>query len=107
MKAKTAVTAEGFVFPSSRRFNQHIDPATAWRWFVAAAKLAGIKASPHWLRHAHASHALDGAAQVHLVKETLGHASLATTSPYAHARPNESSGNYLGLGGKRRRRRQA
>lgn len=51
--------------------------------------------SPHWLRHAHASHALDRGAPIHLVQATLGHASIATTGKYLHARPNESSGNYL------------
>jgi len=65
----------------------------------AAAARAGIvgDVSPHWLRHAHASHALDRGAPVHLVKETLGHASLATTSRYTHARPGESSGKYLAV----------
>ena len=52
--------------------------------------------SPHWLRHAHASHALDARAPVHLVRDTLGHASLATTSRYAHARPGDSSALHLG-----------
>jgi integrase/recombinase XerD len=91
-------TGSGFVFPSARRDDQPVDPATAWRWFKAAAARAGVKASPHWFRHAHASHALDAGAPVHLVASTLGHASLATTSRYAHARPGESSGNYLDLG---------
>jgi len=52
------------------------------RVVAAAAVRAGITGdvSLHWLRHAHASHALDRGAPVHLVKETLGHASLATTS---------------------------
>jgi integrase/recombinase XerD len=100
----------GYVFASERRQDRPIDPATAWRWFVAAAERAKVKASPHWFRHAHASHALDGGAPVHLVQSTLGHASLATTSRYAHARPGESSGDYLGLGGEsstRGRRRRA
>lgn len=39
--------------------------------------------SPHWMRHAHASHALDRGAPVHLIKDTLGHATLATTSQYS------------------------
>ena len=51
--------------------------------------------SPHWLRHAHASHAIDNGAPVTLVSATLGHADLKTTSVYAHARPGESSGRYL------------
>ena len=51
--------------------------------------------SPHWLRHAHASHAMDRGAKVHLVQATLGHASVATTGRYLHARPDESSTLYL------------
>ncbi|MFA9479429.1 tyrosine-type recombinase/integrase [Phycisphaerales bacterium AB-hyl4] len=53
--------------------------------------------SPHWLRHAHASHSLDRSAPIHLVQRTLGHASVATTGRYLHARPSESSSDYLTL----------
>lgn len=68
----------------------------AWHITKAAAKRAGVSAvSPHWLRHAHASHALDGGAGIHVVRDTLGHASLATTSRYLHARPGDSSALYL------------
>src|SRR5262245_42518415 len=51
--------------------------------------------SIHWLRHAHASRAIDNGAPIALVSATLGHADLKTTSVYAHARPGESSGRYL------------
>jgi integrase/recombinase XerD len=65
-----------------------------------AAREAGLKnassVSPHWLRHAHASHAMDRGAKIHLVRETLGHASVATTGRYLHARPDESSALFLG-----------
>ena len=62
-----------------------------------AAKQAGVTGtvSPHWLRHAHASHALDHGAPIHLVQATLGHASVSTTSAYLHARPGDSSARYL------------
>jgi integrase len=62
-----------------------------------AAARAGVNpaASVHWLRHAHASHAIDNGAPITLVSATLGHADLKTTSVYAHARPGESSGRYL------------
>jgi integrase/recombinase XerD len=65
----------------------------------AAANRAGIEApvSPHWLRHAHASHALDRSAPIHLVQATLGHASVSTTGKYLHARPEDSSARYLGV----------
>ena len=63
----------------------------------AAARRAGltVPVSPHWLRHAHATHAMDRGAKVHLVQATLGHASLVTTSRYVHVRPGESSGHAL------------
>jgi len=69
----------------------------AWRIVKRAAKRAKIDAavSPHWFRHAHASHALDRGAPIHLVQATLGHASVATTGRYLHARPNDSSSLYL------------
>ena len=48
--------------------------------------------SAHWLRHAHASHALNRGATIAEVKDTLGRANVATTSVYLHARPERSSG---------------
>jgi len=62
-----------------------------------AAKRAGLPetVSCHWLRHAHVSHALDRGAPVHVVRATVGHASLETTTRYSHARPGDSSARYL------------
>lgn len=64
---------------------------------TAAARRAGVpfRVSAHGLRHAHASHALDAGAPVHVVRETLGHASLATTTRYVHARQSGDSGRWL------------
>jgi integrase/recombinase XerD len=74
-----------------------LDPSQVHRIVKAAALRAGLSpdVSAHWLRHAHVSHALDAGAPIHLVQSTVGHASLATTSKYAHARPTESSSTYL------------
>ena len=68
-----------------------------WRIVKQAAATAGLPAhfSPHWLRHAHASHALDRGAPISLVQQTLGHASVQTTGQYLHARPDASSSTYL------------
>jgi integrase/recombinase XerD len=76
-----------------------LDPSRVLRIVKAAAARAGIdaKASPHWLRHGHASHALDRGVPVHLVAATLGHASVATTGRYALARPSDSSSRYLAV----------
>jgi len=85
------------VFPSSR--GGPLSSTQAWRIVKAAAVRANLPMaralSPHWLRHAHASHALDRGAPVSLVRDCLGHASLATTSRYTHARPDDSSSRYL------------
>ena len=61
------------------------------------AQKAGISGnvSPHWLRHSHASHALDNKCPIHLVQKQLNHSSIATTGKYLHARPTESSSEYL------------
>jgi integrase/recombinase XerD len=84
---------------ASRKGKGHLHPSQVKRIVEAAGKRAGIEApvSPHWLRHAHASHALDRGAPIHLVQATLGHASVATTGKYLHARPDDSSARYLGV----------
>jgi len=74
-------------------------PLAVLRIVRRAARRAGIQlaVSPHWFRHAHASHALDRGAPIHLVQATLGHASITTTGRYLHARPNDSSSRFLPL----------
>jgi integrase/recombinase XerD len=84
------------IFPS-RKGGGHLDSSQVRRIVYAAAKRARLeqKISPHWMRHAHASHALDRSAPIHLVQATLGHSSVSTTGRYLHARPTESSSFYL------------
>lgn len=81
------------------RTGHALDTSAIHRVIKAVAKRAGIDAgiSAHWLRHAHASHALDRGCPIHVLKDTLGHASVATTSRYLHARPNDGSGKYLAI----------
>lgn len=43
------------------------------------------RATPHWTRHTHATHLLDGGAELTTVRDNLRHSSLATTSMYLHA----------------------
>lgn len=87
---------EDFIFRGNGKNTAIHENTVGWAIKKAAAR-AGLPAgvSPHWLRHAHASHALDRGAPISLVKTTLGHASVATTSQYLHAQPNDSSGLYL------------
>ncbi len=42
------------------------------------------RASPHWMRHTHATHALARGAELTTVRDNLRHASLSTTSIYLH-----------------------
>jgi integrase/recombinase XerD len=80
---------KGGVFP--------IDASQVDRIVLEAAKRAGIEGnvSAHWLRHSNASHALDNGAPIHVVQQSLGHASLVTTTRYAHIKPGTGSSQYI------------
>lgn len=86
---------DSWVFPGKGA--KHLHRSTVNRLIDRLVAKAGIKAnvSPHWLRHAHVSHALDRGAPVHLVQANVGHSDIRTTQMYCHARPTEGSSQYL------------
>ena len=96
--ALATMGTEGPVFASQK--GGPLSRQQIWRIVKRATSRAeGVPddASTHWLRHAHASHALEGGASIELVRDTLGHRSIQTTTEYLHARPNESSSDYLSI----------
>ena len=84
----------GHVFESKAR---RISSSTIWRLVRRATEEAGIQAkvSPHWFRHAHASHALARGCDLVTVRDALGHSSLAVTSVYAHALSRRSPADFV------------
>lgn len=70
------------VFLNSR--GGRLSRQSAWSVLVRTAERAGVRAdvSPHTLRHSFATHLLEGGADVRVVQELLGHASVTTTQIY-------------------------
>ncbi|TQM26271.1 site-specific tyrosine recombinase XerD [Nocardia bhagyanarayanae] len=80
--AAAGKNAAGALFLNAR--GGRLSRQSAWQVLQTAAERAGIGAavSPHTLRHSFATHLLDGGADVRVVQELLGHASVTTTQIY-------------------------
>jgi integrase/recombinase XerD len=74
--------AQGAIFLNAR--GGRLSRQSAWQVLQDSAERAGISASvsPHTLRHSFATHLLEGGADVRVVQELLGHASVTTTQIY-------------------------
>jgi integrase/recombinase XerD len=81
LAAKTSKT-NAALFLNSR--GGRITRQSAWNMVLRAAQDAGITehVSPHVFRHSYATHLLDGGADIRVVQELLGHASVTTTQIY-------------------------
>lgn len=81
-RRRGAGSSGGAIFLNAR--GGRLSRQSAWQVLQDAAERAGITAavSPHTLRHSFATHLLDGGADVRVVQELLGHASVTTTQIY-------------------------
>lgn len=53
--------------------------------------------SSHWLRHSHATHALESGCNIRLLQQSLGHSKISTTELYLGINPDEGSSDYIDI----------
>jgi len=101
-------SASDYVFQSRQtslrngKPSRRLRESQVWRIVSTIAEKAGVRdadkhVSPHWFRHAHATHAMQKHTPLKVIQETLGHADLRTPARYQHVMPEVSSSLSLDL----------
>ena len=81
------------------RTGRPLERTMVFRIVKDCAKRSGVseKASCHWLRHSHASHAIASGCNLRLLQQSLGHSKLETTERYLHINPNQGSSQFINI----------
>ncbi len=81
------------------RTGRPLERTMVYKIVKQCAKRAGVseKASCHWLRHSHASHAIAEGCNLRLLQQSLGHSKLETTERYLHINPNQGSSQFINI----------
>jgi integrase/recombinase XerD len=83
----------------SARGDRPLDRTYIHRKLKKLAEKAGVnpQVSTHWLRHAHASHAIEAGCNLRLLQQSLGHSKLETTEKYLHVNPHDGSSRFIDI----------
>lgn len=88
LSVRPQAPASRYLFPGKK--GEHLTRVRLFQLLKALAARAGLDpapVSPHVLRHAFATHLLEGGADLRVLQTLLGHADIATTQIYTHVEP--------------------
>jgi len=88
LRQRVSQVGSGYLFPSPMDPSRHVSYVTLERVVARVAKRAGVRVTPHALRHFFATLMLESGLNIREVQELLGHSSLSTTQVYTHVTPS-------------------